>query len=428
MGIKSGSHLIKHNSVSKIFRSIMDVLFSKAIFNMGQESPYNHIPGIDTKELYAAIRANDAERLAQLCKGARLTTFFDKAREKHRLTEAIRHSAGIPVLQVLIDSGVDPLELPKRGYQTPLGEAQRLNRIDCFKYLLELGVDPNAELDDHRITLMGGSDPPPVPMQLDMLKLLVEHGVDINFQFTLFGDKDKLFTALDFATSDEVKEYLRSVGGKTAAELSGQDPSRLRSLDDKHLDEVRVYVEGVFGTSEERSFRKIVTASPGISVHVIKPKSPQGFLTLFTTGMSAKPMKVPPELAEHAFAELYMQLPGDWDFQSSDPRYSWPIQLLLDLAAYPAENDAYFAVPVTTIANGEPAKPLGPNVKFTASALIADEGFQRSDGKTVHLFCVMPIYAEEAEMARRFIPDFLNALDASGTSRILSLNRPNFAK
>ena len=30
-------------------------------------------------------------------------------------------------------------------------------------------------------------------MQLDMLKLLVEHGVDINFQFTLFGDKDKLF-------------------------------------------------------------------------------------------------------------------------------------------------------------------------------------------------------------------------------------------
>ena len=175
-----------------------------------------------------------------------------------------------------------------------------------------------------------------------------------------------------------MKEFLRSVGAKTAAELSGQDPSRLRSLDDKHLDEVRVYVEGVFGTSEERSFRKIVTASFGIAVHVIKPKSPQGFLTLFTTGLSAKPMKVPPELAEHAFAELYMQLPGDWDFQSSDPRYSWPIQLLLDLAAYPAENDAYFAVPVTTIANGEPAKPLGPNVKFTASALLADEGFQRS--------------------------------------------------
>jgi hypothetical protein len=184
----------------------------------------------------------------------------------------------------------------------------------------------------------------------------------------------------------------------------------------------------VFGTSEDRSFKKIVTASFGISVHVIKPKSSQGFLTLFTTGLSAKPMKVPPGLAEHACAELYMQLPGDWDFQSSDPRYSWPVQLLLDLAAYPEENDAYFAVPVTTIANGEPALPLGPNVKFTASALIADEGFQRSDGKTVHLFCVMPVYAEEAEMARRNIPDFLKALDASGTSRIVSLNRPNFAK
>jgi hypothetical protein len=413
--------------------SIRDVIYfiydiCEPILKVFQGSPYNDIPGVDTKELYAAIRANDAEKLARLCKGAQLTTFFDKARESHRLMEAIRHSAGIPVLQVLIDSGVNPLELPKRGRQTPLGEAKRLKRIDCFKYLLDLGVDPNAGLDDHRITLMGGSEPPPVSMQLEMLKLLVEHGVDINFQFTLFGDKNKLFTALDFATSDEVKEYLRSVGAKTAAELSGQDPSKLRSLDDKNLDEVRVYVEGLFGASEERSFRKIVTASFGISVHVIKPKSSQGFLALFTTGLSAKAMKVPPELAEHAYAELYMQLPGDWDFQSSDPRFSWPIQLLLDLAAYPGENDAYFAVPVTTIANGEPAKPLGPNVKFTASALLADEGFQRSDGKTVHLFRVIPVYAEEAEMARRFIPDFLKALDASGTSRILSLNRPNIAK
>lgn len=407
----------------------MDVLFtiSTAIVSMVQKSPYNDIPGIDTKELYGAIRANDAQRVAQLCKGAKLTTFFDKARETHRLTQAIRQSAGIPVLQVLIDSGVDPLELPKRGYQTPLGEAKRCRRLDCFKYLLELGVDPNANLDDHRITLMGGSDPPPVPMQLEMLKLLVEHGVDVNFQFALFGDKDKLFTALDFATSDEAKEYLRSVGAKTAAELSGQDPSKLRLLDDKHLDEVRVYVEGLFGASEERSFRKIITASFGISVHVIKPKSPQGFLTLFTTGMSAKPMNVPPELAEHAYGELYMQLPGDWDFTNPDPRYSWPIQLLLDLAVYPEENDAYFAVPVTTISNGDPAEPLGPNVKFTASALLADEGFERSDGQTVHLFCVMPVYAEEAEMARRFIPDFLKALDASGTSRILSLDRPNVA-
>jgi hypothetical protein len=57
--------------------------------------------------------------------------------------------------------------------------------------------------------------------------------------------------------------------------------------------------------------------------------------------------------------------------------------------------------------------------------LLADEGFQRSDGKTVHLFCVLPIYAEEAAVARRSIPAFLQALDATVTSRVLSLNRPN---
>lgn len=387
---------------------------------MNQTTPYR-------KELYAAIGANDADRLAKLCSGVVLSTFSDKEQSDHRLTEAIQSSAGIPLLQVLVNCGVDPHEMPKRGGFSPIRKAIQLQRIDCLKYLLDLDVDPNRGLEDQRITLSAMGHSIPAPLQLEMLKLLVEHGVDINCPFTFFGDKKSLFTVLDRATHPEVKDYLRSVGAKTSAELAGQQPPTPVSLGNKHLDDVRAHFEKMFGAAEERSFRKIVTAAPGIAVHVIKPKSSQGFLTLFTTGLSAKPMKVPQELAEHAFAELYMQLPGDWDFQSSDRSYSWPIQLLLDLAAYPSENDGYFGVPVTTIANGEPAVPLGPNVSFTATALLADEGFQRSDGKTVHLFCVMPVYAEETEMARRSIPDFLKALEASGTSRILSLNRPNIA-
>ena len=338
--------------------------------------------------------------MAQLCSGVVLSTFSDERQSDHRITQAIQCSAGIPVLQILVNSGVDPHAMPKSGGFSPIRKAIQLQRIDCLKYLLDLGVDPNLGLERQRVTLTS---------EMEILKLLVEHGVDINFQFTLFGDKQKLFTALDHATNAEVKDYLRSVGAKTAAELGTPGSAKPVSLGNKHLDEVRGHFEKMFGAAEERSFRKIVTAAPGISVHVIKPTSSQGFLTLFTTGMSAKPMKVPPGLAEHAFAELYMQLPGDWDFQSSDPRYSWPVQLLLDLAAYPEENDAYFAVPVTTIANGEPALPLGPNVKFTASALLADEDFQRSDGKTVHLFCVMPVYAEEAEMGATKHPGFLES-------------------
>ena|SRR6476660_7155681 len=175
----------------------------------------------DIKELYSAIRDNDAKRLAQLCSGVVLSTYSDNRQSDHRLTEAIQRSAGIPVLQVLINSGVDPHAIPKRGGFSPLAKAVQLERIDCLKYLLDLGVDPNLGLEDQRTTLTAVSHTIPAPSQLEMLKLLVEHGVDINFQFTLFGDKQKLFTVLDHATHPEVKDYLRSVGGKTAAELAG---------------------------------------------------------------------------------------------------------------------------------------------------------------------------------------------------------------
>ena len=193
-----------------------------------------------------------------------------------------------------------------------------------------------------------------------------------------------------------------------------------------HLKQVLQFVEKIFGKSEEKSFSDILNLASPISVHVIRPKSSEGVLTLFTLGLSAKPMKVPNDLAEHAYAELYMQLPGNWDYLNADPKWSWPIQLLLDLANYPHANDGFFAVPVTAVTNGDPAKPLGPGVPFTASGLVADEGFERSDGQTVHMFCVMPLFEKEAMLARENIPKFLNGMDASKTSRILNLNRPSF--
>ncbi len=64
---------------------------------------------------------------------------------------------------------------------------------------------------------------------------------------------------------------------------------------------------------------------------------------------------------------------------------------------------------------------------FTATALLSNKELNRSDGHTVHLFCVMPVYQDEADMARRFIPDFLNALDRTGTSRVLNVQRKSVA-
>ena len=82
-------------------------------------------------------------------------------------------------------------------------------------------------------------------------------------------------------------------------------------------------------------------------------------------------------------------------------------------------------MPVTVISNGEPPEPLHASVGFTATALLAGRMHDRSDGKTIHFLCVMPVYQDEANLARKFIPDFLKALDQSGTSRVLDIRRPS---
>ena len=100
---------------------------------------------------------------------------------------------------------------------------------------------------------------------------------------------------------------------------------------------------------------------------------------------------------------------------------------MLDLASYPGNEGGYFEVPVTVISNEDPPERLDPSVPFEATALLADKDFKRSDGQTVQLFCVMPIYEAEANMARRSIPEFLKALDRAGVGRVLKKDRVNIA-
>ncbi len=337
-------------------------------------------------------------------------------------------SADIDVLRFLVDHGVDPHAIPQGGNVSPLFRAVHMGRMDYLDFILGLGVDPNADLGRQRVTLIAlGSQHPAAATQIEILERLIRHEVDLNFRFSLFGDKAKCFTVLDHATDESVRSFLRDHGAKTALELSGEASQPVVSRGDASLDEVIEYMRGLFGNVESRSFADLLNADSGITVHVILPKSTTGFLTLFTTGMSVHRMNVAKESACSGYGELYMQLPGGWKLHDKDPKWKWPVQLMLDLASYPGNEGGYFEVPVTVISNGDPPTRLDPSVPFEATALLADKGFKRSDGQTVQLFCVMPIYEAEANMARRSIPEFLKALDRAGVGRVLKKNRVNIA-
>ena len=378
------------------------------------------------RQILKAVREDSVDTLTELTNELRLTAFFYDT-DSHWLSLAIEKRASVAVMQALVDAGVDPtvISLSKDAH-SPIRTAIRHQRLDCLLFLLEHGADPNQDLQDQRVSLSAVNYAIPVSLQIEMLKMLVAHGMDINFQFTMFGDTTNLFTVLDHATASETKDYLRSVGAKTNTELSGKSVLSKSHSMAGDLQEVIDYCERLFGSSEPRTFTPILGPGSEVSVHLIRPTTKDGFTTLFTTGLSSKPMQVPTGLTEHAYAELYMQLPGDWPLPSSDPQWSWPVKHLISLTSYPHANGTFFAVPMTTIANDDPPKPLGPGVSFTATALVADEGFVRTDGKRLELFCVIPIYESESKLAQKDIPGFLQALDRFEVSRILNPVRKPF--
>ncbi len=109
-------------------------------------------------------------------------------------------------------------------------------------------------------------------------------------------------------------------------------------------------------------------------------------------------MNVPSELSNYALAELFIELPGDWKFESPEAQWHWPVEWLRRIAQYPHDNNTCLGGPLTIIANDDPPKPLGPNTNFTSWLMIAENSFQRKDGETVQLYRVVPIYSDEREL------------------------------
>lgn len=380
---------------------------------------------IPRKEFWHAVRTSDVAMLDRICAGIDLPTFTDTQNSDHIFINAMGNATEISVLQWMSEHGVDPTAVPNKGTTFPLTNAIRARRIDYVDFLLSHGACPNADLDRFRVTLAAVSSDFETSFQIDVLKKLIDHRADLNFLFPLFGDERNAFTVLDHATHDEVKAFLRSHGALTAKEIRGATlsaKSPANTLSSK-MDEVVSHMEGLFGKADAKSFTDILKVDSGISVHVVRPQSNNGFFTLFTTGLSRKRMNVSSNAACDGFAELYLQLPGNWNLFGTDTKFRWPAQLLSDLASYPVANNAVFQAPLTIITNGDPPEPLHPSVPFTANCLFADKDFERSDGKVVNLFCVMPLYQSEADLALRSIPEFLNALDRAAVNRVLDPSR-----
>jgi hypothetical protein len=387
-----------------------------------------------TSQLRRAIYGKQIDRIQELCREHPwlVTDHIYKADETTKLKKSwiIFAVEGLPgeggdykVIQTMLDLGfnINGLNLPEKW--SVIDIAIHYCNMEMLKFVLSKGANPNLGRP-----LIGAMRCDQRELRLPFVQNLVEHGADVNRLYPIYGDENNLFTALDWATDPKIADYLRAHGAKTRAEIrggAGVTSSGIAAGSRTFADEVVAYFNEHFGPVNERSQIEVVPTGHSVAIHAIEPGSDRTHLTLFTTGLSSTAMNVPEGQERFALAELFMQLPADWQYsEASDATFNWPTSWLRRIAQFPHDNGTWLGGPVALIANDDPPKPLGPNVRFTTLLLMAEKSFVRSDGRTVQLYRVTPLYTDERELEiREGIPALLRAFDRKSVQFVVDLSR-----
>ena len=377
------------------------------------------------KEFHGALRNGNAELCRELCSKYKwlVTDHNWQVRDGFAPTwlNVAVLSGDVATVKTLLDVGFDVNALSGKEQSSALGVAIDKNHYEIAVVLLSRGANPNVSRP-----LIGALNRESTENKMAFVKLLVEHGCDVNRLYDLYGDASKGFTALDWTKDPEVVAYLRSKGAKKATELSGEAPKPAVTVD--VLDEVVQYFQENCGDVAPRSLIEIVPTGFPVAIHVIPPAGNRTHLTLFTTGLSSKRMDVPSRWSSFAYAEVFIELPGDWKYDSPEAQWHWPVEWLRRIAQYPHDNNTTLGGPFTIIANDDPPKPLAPDTQFTCLLILAEKSFQRKDGEMVQLYRVVPLYTDERDLElREGAPALMRAFDRSDVPFVVDVGRRSVA-
>jgi hypothetical protein len=234
--------------------------------------------------------------------------------------------------------------------------------------------------------------------------------------------------------SDDV-EYSES-GVRIYRYEAKEKPFQVAEGDAEALQAIEGHIEKHIGKIET-VMHEIASDLIHIDVHVVEPTAERNFYTLITSGMSDLPMTVPDGAEEFRFAELLICLPASWDMPKvydtvADEEHWWPIRCLKYLARFPHEYDTWLCEN-HTIPNGDPPEPFAGNTRLCCALLtpplLFGDGFRSlkiSEGKTINIYALLPIYKEEMEFKLKQGGEKLyERFDREGINELLDINRKN---
>jgi hypothetical protein len=222
-------------------------------------------------------------------------------------------------------------------------------------------------------------------------------------------------------------------------------PFELASGDDDTIEAISAHIERHLGPVSS-VYHELLSDKVHLDVYIVSPSADFPFYTLVTSGMSDRPMNVPPGASPDdapPFAELCILLPSTWNIPTDpaevgaafeDENVYWPIRWLKMLARLPHEYNTWLGFG-HTIPNGEDAEPFSDETELGCmlllTALSLPEEFQTlavSPDKTVQFYTLYPIYREEMDLKmEQGVDALIDRFEVYDTGDMLDLTRPNTA-
>jgi hypothetical protein len=366
-------------------------------------------------QVFHAIRARDVQTVHRIL--SEHPEIRDAPAVMNTWLEQAAKAGSTEMVQALLSLGFPINAVAGIEESTALTCAVDAGDVEMVRYLLDRGADPN--LDRPLIAAISLRDE---AIGLQIAQILVRAGADVNTQFPWFGDARRGYTPLAWAEANDrgdIAAYLRT------AARGGSVPPK----DDPERDDVVAYFSRAIGPVAPRGLQSIVsTGDRVVAVHAVEAGRGDGLVTLFTSGISRAPMRVPPGAEAYRFAELYIQLPAGWPTVvglSGDPSALWPYVWLRAVASYVCASEAWLGEQAAIVTAGA-AEFSVPNTAFVAMLLVADQSFVRGDQSVVNLYRMMPLHREEYMLEQRQgIGALLRAFDRSGVPTVVDLHRPS---
>lgn len=203
--------------------------------------------------------------------------------------------------------------------------------------------------------------------------------------------------------------------------------------------EIHAHMQRVFPHREEKVFYEQSPEFLQVEIHMLEAPAKTDFHVLYTVGMSALPMTLPPELLPQyqglERCELVVLLPPEWQLPLAEDgrtenRLWWPVHILRYLSRFPHEYKTWLGWG-HTVPNSAAYEPYDESTQLCGTLLAALQEeisvFYAKDGTQINFYNLIPLYKEEMEGQQKEGTEvLLQQLSAlNGFGMIVFPDRPN---